>query len=135
MIQAEGRPLQIIVAHLTPNYPISQVVQLAQSWYDQRAAQVEYLRQIVVQRQRPTVVLCDCNFTDTSQTYSTTKGFLRDSFREVGWGLGHTMKGPLFPASRLDYIWHSPELKAVKATVSLDASSDHLPLLVQLQWK
>jgi vancomycin resistance protein VanJ len=129
------QPLQVIVAHFTPNYPMSQVLQLAQSWYDQRLAQVEYLHQVIAQRQTPTVLLCDCNFTDTSQAYATMQRFMSDSFREAGWGLGHTQKGFLLPTSRLDYIWHSSELQTTRVEVGSDAGSDHLPLLAQLQWQ
>ena len=59
-----------------------------------------------------------------------------DSFDEAGWGLGHTMRAPLVrvPALRLDYVWHTPELRPIEARVGAEAGSDHLPVVTHLAW-
>ena len=82
----------------------------------------------------PALLLCDCNLTDTSQAYAQLTTFLSDSFREAGWGFGHSSFGRRAPflAQRLDYIWHSDGLMAVEAVVGLDGGSDHRPVAVKL---
>jgi len=65
-----------------------------------------------------------------------------DSFREAGWGLGHT-----FPAAggrywalpypsllvRIDYVFHSRDWKAEAAWVGeWDGQSDHRPVIASL---
>jgi vancomycin resistance protein VanJ len=81
-------------------------------------------------------VLCDCNLTDTSQTYPQLTRGLSDSFAEAGWGFGQTFQGEdwKFPLQRLDYIWHTDRLTAVDAYVGEDGGSDHLPLLANFHY-
>jgi endonuclease/exonuclease/phosphatase (EEP) superfamily protein YafD len=82
----------------------------------------------------PALLLCDCNLTDTSQAYAQLAAFLVDSFREAGWGFGHSSFGrrPPFLGQRLDYIWHSDRLTAIEARVGPDGGSDHRPVVVKL---
>lgn len=128
-----GEPIEAIVAHLIPFYPLNQVLKLAQDWYTRRAEQVSYLSNIVKQYDDPIIIMCDCNFTDTSETYSLMKNVMKDSFHQVGWGLGHTFIGTFFPVGRIDYIWHTKELQTVEAYVGNEAGSDHLPVIAKLQ--
>ena len=126
-------PLEAIVVHLTPSYPTRQFLKLADYWYKSRAAEVSYLSKIVKQYDEPTIVMCDCNFTDTSETYSQMQNLMIDSFHEVGWGFGHTFLGRFFPVGRIDYIWHTEDIKTVEAYVGREAGSDHLPVIARLQ--
>ncbi len=128
-----GEPLEAIVAHLTPNYPVNKFMQLAEYWYKSRAAEVSYLSNIVKQYDEPTILMCDCNFTDTSETYSQMQNFMSDSFHQAGSGFGHTFKGKFFPVGRIDYIWHTKDIKTVEAYVGREAGSDHLPMIAKLQ--
>ena len=64
---------------------------------------------------------------------------LIDSFREAGFGLGLTYplrfgSSELPPFLRIDYVWHTRELRAVDAHVMPDTGSDHLPVWVELNW-
>ncbi|MBV6628011.1 MAG: endonuclease/exonuclease/phosphatase family protein [Rivularia sp. (in: Bacteria)] len=127
-----GQPLEAIVVHLTPNYPLNKFLQLAQYWYRSRAAQVSYLSNVIKQYDEPVIVMCDCNFTDTSENYSQMHKVMSDSFQEAGWGFGHTFLGKFFPVGRIDYIWHTEDIKTVKAYVGKGGGSDHLPVIAKL---
>ncbi len=128
-----GEPIEAIVAHLTPNYPVNKFMQLAEYWYKSRAAEVSYLSNIVKQYDEPTILMCDCNFTDTSETYSQMQNFMSDSFHQAGSGFGHTFKGKFFPVGRIDYIWHTKKLQAIDAYVGKGGGSDHLSAIAKLQ--
>ncbi len=128
-----GEPIEAIVAHLIPFYPLNKFYRLAQNWYARRAKEVSYLSSIAKNYDDPVIIMCDCNFTDTSETYSLMQHEMNDSFYEVGWGFGHTFKGLFFPVGRIDYIWHTKELQAVDAYVGKGGASDHLPLIAKLQ--
>ncbi len=128
-----GESIDAIVAHLTPSYPLYKFLKLAKYWYTSRAAEASYLSNIVKQYNQPLIVMCDCNFTDTSETYSQMYDVMNDSFREVGWGLGHTSRGRFFPIARIDYIWHTKQLQAIDGYVGKHAGSDHLPVIAKLQ--
>ncbi len=134
VVKMPGRAVTVIVAHLTPNYvppaPRDQYPQLLQDRYDSRVSEIDYLLHLVRRNPQPSIVLCDCNFTDTSQTYPQMAKGLSDGFAQAGWGLGHTFQGEdwQFPLQRLDYIWHTNNLQAIDSAVGQDGGSDHLPL-------
>lgn len=138
-LAAAGRPLALVVAHLTPTQALSgglaRLPATVAERYARREQQAAALLAAVGEA-RPAVVLCDCNFTDTSEAYAIASAGLVDSFAEAGWGFGHTMLAPWvgLPAERLDYIWHTPELTALEAWVGPDGGSDHLPVAARLAW-
>jgi endonuclease/exonuclease/phosphatase (EEP) superfamily protein YafD len=135
IVRRGEQTLGVIVAHLAPNnmplWPFSEFVAATQQRYAQRMAETNYLRQAVLDRTMPTLILCDCNMTDTSETYARLSTTVADSFQECGWGFGHTLTvaGIPLPVQRVDYIWHTGELRAVDAYVGQDGGSDHLPLI------
>lgn len=59
------KSLQVIVSHLTPNYPSNEFIKFAREWYTRRANEVTYIRSLIQQRRLPTIMLCDCNYVDT----------------------------------------------------------------------
>lgn len=128
-----GEPIEAIVTHLIPFYPLNNFYRLAQDWYANRAKEVSYLSNIVKQYDEPVIVMCDCNFTDTSETYSQMQNAMSDSFHQAGWGFGHTFKGKHFPVGRIDYIWHTEDIKTLEAYVAKGGGSDHFPLVAKLQ--
>lgn len=87
---------------------------------------------------RPVVLAGDFNMTPSSRSYDLIAARFDDSFREAGWGFGHTYPttlrslGVSLPLLRIDYIFHSPELIALRAAVGADGGSDHLPLVADL---
>ena len=88
------------------------------------------------------VLLGDFNMTDQSSHYSKLTRRLGDAHREAGWGLGHTFPdvekvGPIpipFPLVRIDYIFHSWDITAEKATVGADGGPNHRFLLAELSF-
>ena len=140
VVKIQDRLLTVIVTHLTPNYvPPEQQDQYSdqlQSRYTKRAAEINYLLQFIDQNPHPSIVLCDCNLTDTSRTYPQLTRKLSDSFAEAGWGFGNTFQGEdwKFPLQRLDYAWHTDRLRAIDAYVGKDGGSDHLPLLANFHY-
>jgi endonuclease/exonuclease/phosphatase (EEP) superfamily protein YafD len=91
--------------------------------------------------EEPQVVAGDFNQTDWSASYATIAAALQDSFREAGWGFGHTYPSAIghdpwtvsVPLLRLDYVFHSAGLGATEARVGPAAGSYHLPVIVDLQ--
>jgi endonuclease/exonuclease/phosphatase (EEP) superfamily protein YafD len=87
---------------------------------------------------RPAVLAGDFNMTASSRSYDLVAARFEDSFREAGWGFGHTYPSALnslgvsLPLLRVDYIFHSPELVALRAMVGPPGGSDHLPLIADL---
>ena len=141
-VMMEGRRIHVFVVHLSPNNLLQvQVTELTTGLiprvlerYGWRAAEVNRLEEEVTALSEPVLLLCDCNLTDTSEAYSHLSGFIHDSFREVGWGMGHTLHpSPLpFPVQRIDYVWHSEEFVALEAFVGQEGGSDHLPIVAKL---
>lgn len=138
-VQIEGQPLHIYVVHLSPNnmldYPLREFPSLSAARYAARAAETLQLQQVLATPTVPTILLCDCNLTETSEDYVRLEQVATDSFREASWGLGHTLRvGQVpFPVQRIDYIWHTAGVVAVDAWVGPDGGSDHLPVSAQLR--
>ncbi len=140
IVQMNNQTLQLFVVHLMPNQlgnvPLSQLPERAKERYATRLQEIMLLNQVVAAATEPVILLCDCNFTETSQAYAQLDSFLQDSFGETGWGLGLTATDARYlPTQRIDYVWHSAELTAVSAQVGEFAFSDHLPVVVELAIK
>lgn len=88
----------------------------------------------------PVIILGDFNMTDQTRSYSRLAGAFKDSHRESARGFGFTFPNNLHlsnitlpvPFLRLDYVFHSGDLKAEQARVSCKVSSDHCYLVVSL---
>lgn len=88
----------------------------------------------------PRVLVGDFNMSPGSDAYRTLTAELRDSYREAGWGFGHTHPSHLgptapdlsLPLQRIDYIFHSDGLVTLSAQVGPDGGSNHLPILADL---
>lgn len=96
---------------------------------------------------RPVILAGDFNASEFSDAYRCVADRLRDAFREVGQGYGHTWPArqtghiqsrwlyALSPLTRIDYIFHSRHWTAVDATVLKPATgSDHRPIVATLRW-
>lgn len=109
--------------------------------------QTEYVLALIQQETYPVIVLCDCNNTPLSKTYSLLNAELNDSFAEQGFGFGLTfpigdpdlgqMSIPtvLEPLIRIDYIWHSDPIVTLDAKVwtkGKGGTSDHYPVWARL---
>ncbi|MEB3883709.1 endonuclease/exonuclease/phosphatase family protein [Lyngbya sp. CCY1209] len=111
-----------------------------------RTAQIEDLFQRIRRETQPTIVAGDFNFTEPSQDYHKLTRSIKDCFRESGFGFGFTWphgwdlslanpnwSGKLnFPLFRIDYIWHSPQLRSRETRVLSSTGADHLPVRTTL---
>ena len=142
VLDVNGKPLVAIVSHLEPYgkslFPFREFVADVKSRYRLRWHEVKQLRQESKNPDMPTILMCDCNMTDTSQTYAQLSSSLTDSFPEAGWGFGFTYAPKLrrwsFPIKRIDYVWHSKGLRATKAIVGEGPGSDHRPVIAYLEF-
>jgi len=145
VIDLAGVRLTVIVAHPPP--PIS----FLGIGFDRRAkSQIEGLTHLARSSPR-SVILGDFNATSWQDNCTRMRAAgLIDSFQLAGSGRGFTLPcrfGPwrrlvsvgsmlrrlsLYPFLRVDYIWHTPDLRCLKAWVGDDAGSDHLPVLAEL---
>jgi endonuclease/exonuclease/phosphatase (EEP) superfamily protein YafD len=138
IVRIDEQQVHAFVVHLSANnfaeYPVSELPYWVAERYARRAAEVVRLEQEIRPLGEPVVMLCDCNMTSTSETYTHLATFLNDSFREVGWGFGHTLySGPVLALSiRIDYVWHSNDFVAIRSAPGRLGGSDHVPIVAEL---
>ncbi len=130
------------VKHLplpTPNYGVQFAL-----YYDEtrRNTQIRTLLDLLKDEPLPYILAGDFNTSDTSLIYQEIDAQLNDAFRQIGAGAGRTwpvadvigLPNMLPPFVRIDYIWHTDELRAVTAQVGDPIGSDHLPVTALLEW-
>jgi vancomycin resistance protein VanJ len=139
-IDINGTPLTLYNMHAPPQYPIFDGPYDVQP----RKAQIADLLDMAGEDEGAVVLLGDFNTTDLDENYAHITTQFRDSFREIGWGLGFTnpdwwhdnpRKGPSFIPMyhRIDYVFHNDAFQAVEARVwPSSGGSDHRPLYVVL---
>jgi endonuclease/exonuclease/phosphatase (EEP) superfamily protein YafD len=108
-----------------------------------RRREVEKLVAMIDKTEGPVIVVGDFNMTERSPDYRLVATRLRDAYRAVGNGLGHTfpragawprMFPTPWPTLRLDYVWHSPQFESTWAYRGDAGHSDHHPVVVGLRW-
>lgn len=78
----------------------------------------------------PVIVGSDLNSTPASYEYFQLTQHLSDSYIEVGSGNATTFHGFKFPI-RIDYLFHSEEIKPISGHIIRKKFSDHYPVFVQ----
>jgi vancomycin resistance protein VanJ len=135
-LRVHGQIIHVFVAHLTPNHlfkdPEIDLSAAASNAFARRMTEVAALQAQLRGLHEPTLLLCDCNLTDTSQAHAKLAAFLTDSFYEAGWGLRNTNDAGSTPLQRIDYVWHSAGMIAITGMLGQAGGSDHLPVVVQL---
>jgi len=139
VVDINGLEVHVLVLHLVPTL----MAEVPVSAWPERASEREHIRMDQIDRvlsalpdaDVPALVLCDCNFTETTAAYARFADRLQDAFREAGWGLGHGVHpvGISISFSRIDYVWYSQHFVAKAATVASGGMSDHSPLVVDLE--
>lgn len=136
----------LVNIHMTPTTGILPRDEVEQS-IRSREREAMLLADLI--RQADTVILGgDANTTSLSDAYRILTAELTDSFREAGFGLGHTFPGSKIPESdrphigslfappwltRIDYIFHSDDWTVLSArTAHFDGVSDHRGVIVEL---
>jgi len=116
--------LSAIEEEMPSNRWVKKVFKRLETVYPQRANQAIKIMNHIQQSPYPVVLCGDFNDTSLSFVYQQFSSHLRDAFLESGKGFGHTYIGKI-PAGRIDYIFHSPELKSHHFTIQRDNFSDH----------
>lgn len=152
LLDQDGRELALYPVHFTlPLKPRAQAAPHADIGpeallrYDERRrnAQIRRFLELVGAETRPFIVAGDFNMSDASLIYDEVASKMQDAWRAAGVGAGRTwpvaeaigLPRVIHPLLRIDYIWHSPDLRTVAATVGDDIGSDHLPLTVEFEWR
>lgn len=112
--------------------------------YDERRrnAQIRRMLEILKAETRPFLLVGDFNMSDASLIYEELAAQLLDAWREAGSGAGRTWPVAevigwprvIQPLLRIDYIWHSADLRAAEAAVGEAIGSDHLPVKAVFEW-
>jgi vancomycin resistance protein VanJ len=113
-----------------------------------REQQVRVVADFVAAHPEPLIAPVDFNANDQSRAYAMVVPVLVDSWREAGWGLGHTFPGAASYGSsrpviagipvpmwltRIDYVFHSRHWRATSAWIGpWDGVSDHRPVVARL---
>ncbi len=92
-----------------------------------RASQADILTNHIQNSPYPVIVCGDFNDVPVSYTYRKMKKNLNDSFVEAGKGIGTTYMGK-FPSFRIDFIFHSKEIKCTNFEIPDVQLSDHYPV-------
>jgi endonuclease/exonuclease/phosphatase (EEP) superfamily protein YafD len=109
----------------------------------ERERQAQAIVDFVTAYPGPLIAPVDLNATDQSTTYTLVTGVLKDSWREAGWGVGHTFPGAPSPdlngipipmwLVRIDYVFHSHHWQATSAWIGpWDGASNHRPIVTKL---
>lgn len=152
VIQIDSHMLAVYAVHMA--WPLNEdaveatglnyYVQLMLAFDDHlRNQQIDNLITYLKAEPLPYVVAGDFNMSDFSATYGKLAAMMHDSFIEDGQGLGgswpvtthNNMPKWLPPLIRIDYIWHSNELRTIRAWQGAETGSDHLPLLAELAFE
>jgi endonuclease/exonuclease/phosphatase family metal-dependent hydrolase len=143
VIEVEGQRIALYNVHLitpfseNPRLPIGDnyFAKVALGYDDEpRNQQLATLLAYLKSEPYPYIAAGDFNLSDLSMTYGSINGQMRDSFSEVGSGLGYSwpvaealaLPDFLPPLVRMDYIWHSG-LQTLSAWQGEFVGSDHLP--------
>jgi len=95
--------------------------------FEKRAVQIEKVMAEIKKSPYPVVLCGDFNDTPVSYCYRQVVKLLQDAFIESGNGIGTTYIGKI-PSNRIDYIFHSNQLKGTEFVVHDVNYSDHKPI-------
>ncbi len=95
--------------------------------FTKRTKQVEMITAHIKTCKHKLILCGDFNDTPASYTYQKLLGNLNDAFVEKGNGFGRTYAGK-WPQFRIDYIFHSKELKCKSYQRSDETFTDHFPI-------
>ena len=118
--------------HRFDSKPTKELFKKIRIAFIKRATQLDELLTVLDNSPHQTLLCGDFNEVPNSYFYRTISGRLSDSFLEVGSGFGTTLISRL-PAIRIDYVFHSSNIKAVSHTIIQRELSDHYPVLFEFK--
>ena len=152
LLNQDGRELAVYALHFTlplkprPQFdPNADIGPEALLRYDERRrnAQIRRFLEYMRAESKPFIVAGDFNTSDASLIYDELAERMGDAWRAAGVGAGRTwpvaeaigLPRVIQPLLRIDYIWHSADLRPVEARVGEPIGSDHLPVTVEFEWR
>lgn len=111
---------------------VSRIAERLKIAFQKRQSQVEKVAESIDLCRHPVVLCGDFNDPPASYTYGTFSDLLEDSFLEQGSGIGNTYNGA-FPSFRIDYVFHSSDIKTLDYRTIKEDLSDHYPIVVGLE--
>lgn len=145
----DDRTITLVNFHMTSTTAITPRSMVVDSlrW---RVLEAEQLVSLARQAS-PAIMAGDANSTSLSRSYRILTSILIDSWREAGFGLGHTFPGSAIPGSdrprfgdwyapqwlaRIDYVFHTEEWETLSARLAhVDGVSDHRGVVAVLALK
>lgn len=106
---------------------IKEILRKYKNFHIKRASQAKLVKSHANTSPYPVVLSGDFNDTPLSYTYAHLSEGLKDAFYERGTGIGTTYSGKI-PFLRIDYIFTSPVIHALKFQVIKENYSDHYPV-------
>jgi len=148
LLDQNGRELAVYAAHLalpqanwhpSGHFALDMLLRYNEA---RRNAQARRLLEIIRDESKPYLVAGDFNMSDSSLIYDEIAAQINDAWREAGTGAGRTwpvaevigLPRIVHPFLRIDYIWHSDELRTVAASMGGPIGSDHLPVKAVFEW-
>ena len=139
VLKVDGRELAVYNVHLLLPLNLrpveSTLGQLLGAHYDERTrnAQIRILLGELETERLPYLVAGDFNLSEYSPVYHELAAVMHDSYRESTRGFGFSWHTSL-SFLRIDYIWHSSALTAVRSSRGKRFDSDHYPVISELAW-
>jgi endonuclease/exonuclease/phosphatase (EEP) superfamily protein YafD len=143
----DGQTVILVNIHMVPTTQLAAATVVEPS-IRLREAEAEVLVELA-RRARPVIIAGDANSAPLNESYKILARELRDSWREAGFGLGHTFPGSTIPGSdrprlgrwyvppwlaRIDYVFHSPDWVTLGARLArVDSVSDHRAVVAVLK--
>ncbi|NJN66960.1 MAG: hypothetical protein HC884_09750 [Chloroflexaceae bacterium] len=147
-----GTPVTVLNFHASPPALASPFAPGGQALMNQIVRRREQQAQVIADLARehpgPFLAAGDLNAGDLSDAYAIITRELKDTWREAGWGFGHTFPGAAMHGSsrpivagfyvpmwlvRIDYVFHSDDWQALSARIGpWDGQSDHRPIIATL---
>lgn len=138
-----GESITLVNYHMFPTTGVSPWRKVEHS-FRIRQAEARLLAELA-QRSDSVILAGDANMSSLSDPYQIITAELVDSYRQAGFGLGHTFPGSDIPESdrpqiggwyvptwlaRIDYIFHSDDWETISSrTTRIDGVSDHRGVL------
>lgn len=131
IVSIEGRDILLLTVHgRKASSGLAEPAKSLRLQQEQARELLEYIRDIGL----PVILGGDFNGPTGAPLYSALSQELVDSFLLAGKGYGYTFPSTL-PLDRIDFLFVSPELGRVASYRAVDVGSDHLAIVVELEFR
>jgi vancomycin resistance protein VanJ len=138
-ISLEGMKLTVLDLHLY-SYQLAAALkrpskerarELTESAIEMRTLQIEQVTRWLEMQATPAIVAGDFNTPPRGRLYTRLAQTATDSFAAAGKGFGWTYPHS-HPILRIDYIWLTGDLRAIRCGPARVGPSDHLPIVADI---